>query len=296
MACRRFPVRLARKRRVADSGMRTVPKSNCAASGPAPVTLSQLLGGSQCGQPEELHICRTSHAPGSMLFTAGQSASGVFIIERGCVKVSMCSGRGRTLIVGFFGPQSVFGLPAAILGFPHESSAEIMKPVTARFVSRDHLMRQIRSADAGFRAAELVSEMLYSTMCELENIWLTDSVEQKLARFLLSLRPPVSGRAGSLHLALDLTHEDIAQRIGVSRESVTRVISRLKKRGVLDLKHSVLSLLDAAALQKLADYSGDRWAADRELPRSPLISAVTSSSFQVASARRIIAAGSKQPS
>lgn len=283
MASRRSPFSVELQQPLSRSGTQPVPKVNHPASGSAPVRLSQLLSGGSRGNPAESGLCRTFHPRGSRLFTEGQPASGVFIIDKGCVKLSICSGCGRSLILGFFGPPSVLGLPAAILAAPHESSAEILKPVTARFLPRDQLIRHLRSSDAGLHAAELVSHMLYCTWREIEALWLTHSVDQKLARFLLSLYPAGAGREGPLHLPLDLTHEEIAQRIGVSRESVTRVFTRFRRRGVLHLKDSVLSLLDLDALRKLADLSGDQRAPEVKHTASPFLSAASSSAIQSAS-------------
>jgi CRP-like cAMP-binding protein len=292
MATRRFPVSTGVSQRLSRSGTQPVPKVNGPASESLPVAMSQLLSGGSFGNSDESGACRTFHARGSRLFTEGQPASGVFIIEKGSVKLSICSGCGRSLILGFFGPQSVLGLAAAILGLPYESSAEILRPVTARFLPRDQLIRRMRSSDAGLHAAELVSDMLYRTWLEIETLWLTHSVEQKLARFLLSLRPLGAARAGPLHLALDLTHDEIAQRIGVSRESVTRAFSRFKRNNVLHLKESVLSFLDFDALQKLADFSGDRRAPEG----TRLLSAMCSSAIQPAPLRQKIGVRGRQPS
>ncbi len=201
--------------------------------------------------------CQSVHARGWVLFTAGQPASGIFIIEKGCVKLSISPGRGRSLILGFFGPQSVLGLPATILGFPHESTAEATKSVTVRFFARARLLQHMRAGATGLWAAQVVSRMFYFTLCEIETLWLTDSVDQKLSRFLLSFCSPRNGARAPVQLPLDLTHEDIAQRIGVSRESVTRFFSRSKKSGILDLKHSVLTTVDIARLERLADVSAD---------------------------------------
>jgi CRP/FNR family cyclic AMP-dependent transcriptional regulator len=192
-----------------------------------------------------------------MLFTEGQSASGVFIMEQGLVKISICSGRGRSLILGFFGPQSVLGLPAAILGLPHESSAEIIKPAIARFLPRQYLLRQMSAGIAGLHVAQIVSQMLYSTLRELETLMLTDSADQKLARFLLSVCPLQEGNRAPAYVPLGLTHDDIAQRIGLSRETVTRSFSRFKKKGIVDLKRSVLTIFGAAALERVADLPGN---------------------------------------
>lgn len=245
-------------RQIPNSGTRAVPKLNRAS--PAvhmrPEFFSALLD-TVPGAKSNGSGSQSFHTSRSALFTEGQPASGVFIIESGAVKLSMCSGRGRSLILGFFGPQSVLGLPAAILGFPHESTAEAVKPVTAQFLSRERLLQHIGSGANGLRAAEAVSRILYSTLREMETLWLSDSVKQKLARFLLSLCPPRYASCTPLRLPLDLTHEDIAQRIGVSRESVTRFLSRFKKQGIVDLSQSVLTVTDISALQRIADFSGD---------------------------------------
>lgn len=249
-------MRVAGERRAPNSGIAPVPKLDIARTAdPFPALLSQLFGGvpGRTGGGNS----QTYHGRGMLLFTEGQPASGVFMVEKGLLKLTVCSGRGKPLILGFFGPQSVLGLAAAILGRPHESTAETMTTVTARFLGREEFLRQIHSASAGLRVAELVSGLLYSTVREIEALWLTDSVEQRLARFLVSLCPSRNGGHGAVHLALDLTHEDIAQRIGVSRESVTRFLSRFKKRGILDFKQSVLSILQPAILERLADFPGD---------------------------------------
>jgi CRP-like cAMP-binding protein len=249
-------LRVAVERRAPDSGIAPVPKLDIARTAdPFPALFSQLLA--DVPGRDVRGNSQTFHGRGSLLFTEGQLASGVFLIEKGSVKLTVCSGRGKPLILGFFAAQSVLGIAAAILGRPHESTAESMTTVTARFVSREELLRQMQSASAGLRVAELVSRLLYSTVREIEALWLTDSVEQRLARFLVSVCPSRNGCTRTVHLALDLTHEDIAQRIGVSRESVTRFLSRFKKRGILDLKQSVLTILEPAALERLADFPGD---------------------------------------
>jgi CRP-like cAMP-binding protein len=241
-----------------NSGIRPVPKLNRApAAYPTlPGMLPELLKALGRTSPNEAP-CQSVHARGSVLFTAGQPPTGIFMIEKGCVKLSMSSGRGRSLILGFFGPQSVLGLPATILGFPHESTAEATKPVTVRFFPRARLLQHMRAGATGLWAAQVVSCMFYSTLCEMEALWLTDSVNQKLSRFLLSFCSPRDGSRAPLQVPLDLTHEDIAQRIGVSRESVTRFFSRSRKSGILDLKESVLTILDPVRLERLADFPAD---------------------------------------
>jgi CRP/FNR family transcriptional regulator, cyclic AMP receptor protein len=261
---------IAVERRAPDSGTGPVPKLNGArCAEPIPLLTSSLFGPVSWARSRALG-CQALHARGCLIFTEGQAASGVYLVEKGTVKLTMCSGRGRSLILGFFGPQTVLGLPAAILGARHEVTAEAVNQVATRFLPREDLLRHLRQpGDAGMRAVELLSQMVYSTLRDVEVFWLTDSVEQKLARFLLSLCPARYNSRAPVRLALELTHEDISQRIGVSRETVTRFMSRFKKRGVLNLKRSMLTILDPATLDRLADGSDDARAPAKR-PRTAL--------------------------
>lgn len=257
---------IAAERRAPNSGGQPIPKLN--GSGPAqPIPLpSPSLFGPALWARSRAAGCQALHTRGSLIFTEGQSASGVYVIETGRVKLTICSGRGKSLILGFFGPRAVLGLPAAILGLAHEATAEAVHPATTRFLPRDELLRHLRQpGDSGLRAAELLSQMVHSALRDMEVFWLTDSVEQKLARFLLCLCPARNASRAPVCFPLEYTHEDISQRIGVSRETVTRYLSRFRKRGILDLKQSMLTILDRAGLDRLADLPDDR----RALPDRP---------------------------
>jgi len=249
---------LVARRSAPTLGNRPVPKSDVTATEDSVRPLLPQSVAPQLWTNSRGLGCQALHTRGSLIFTEGESASGAYLIEKGSVKLTMCSGRGRSLILGFFGPQSVLGLPAAILGVPHEATAEAVHPSATRFCSREDLLRNLRQpGDTGLRTAQLLSQMLYSTFRDMRAFWLTDSVEQKLARFLLSLCSARNGSHEPMHVPLDLTHEDISQRIGVSRETVTRLLSRFKKRSILDLKQSMLTVLDLAALHRLADPPDD---------------------------------------
>ncbi|HVB87887.1 MAG TPA: Crp/Fnr family transcriptional regulator [Candidatus Dormibacteraeota bacterium] len=256
------PAVLAARRSAPSLGFHPIPKLNVAAqASPVRPIVPQQYAPELWTSSRGLG-CEVLHARGSLIFTEGQAASGVYLVEKGSVKLTMCSGRGRSLILGFFGPQAVLGLAAAILGETHEATAEAAHPSATRFCSREDLLRNLRQpGDAGLRAAQLLSQTVYSTLRDMESFWLTGSVEQKLARFLLSLCSARKGSREPMYIPLGLTHEDISQRLGVSRETVTRLLSRLKKQSILDLKQSMLTILNPLALRCLADPQDD--------PRTP---------------------------
>ena len=80
---------------------------------------------------------------------------------------------------------------------------------------------------------------------------MSHSVSEKLARLLLQWSSDGRVTDGSIRLKISLTHEEMAQLIGTTRETVTRTLSELKKRRVLELTGSTLVIRNRAALEGL---------------------------------------------
>lgn len=211
-------------------------------------TLSQRI--SECGS-------KLSCEKGATFFAQGGKPEGIFLLVAGSVKLSMSSSDGRTLILGFLGPGTVLGLAATILGRTHESTAETVEAVTAVFVPRLAFLKLVQERPrTTFEVAELLSERCKELLNELRTIGLCESAQQRLATFLLGLRAQSKENGGYIRLP-GASQEDLAQMVGLSRETASRVLTRLKKRRVLDWKRSTLVVRDWGALQKLAAENGN---------------------------------------
>jgi CRP/FNR family cyclic AMP-dependent transcriptional regulator len=81
---------------------------------------------------------------------------------------------------------------------------------------------------------------------------LARSSSGKLARLLLSCAPTGIQASEELHLRSSMTHEEMAQRIGSSRETVTRLLSDLKKKRLIRLEGATLVIRDRTGLEALA--------------------------------------------
>ncbi len=195
---------------------------------------------------------------GSILFTEGQKVLGVYVLWDGRVKISVGSDNGKSLILGLMGRGTVLDLPAAILGLPHAATAEVVKSAQVSFLSREDLLRHLRATEAAaYAAAEMVSAIYYSVLAEIKTIH-SQSAEQKMARFLLGLRPMPKSSNGQTQVTLEVSQEEIGQMIGLSRETVARVISRFKKRHILELRTPTLVIHDKTALARLAEFQERR--------------------------------------
>jgi CRP/FNR family transcriptional regulator len=195
-----------------------------------------------------------AYPKGATLFVEGQSPRGVFILCTGRVKLSTSSADGKTLILRISDPGELLGLPATVTGKPYELTADVIEPAQANFVAREDFLRFLREhGEAALRVAQQLGETYHSAIAEMRTIGFSHSASEKLARFLLDLSADHEEGAREVKLTLTLTHEEIAQIIGASRETVTRLFSDFKKRHLLQVKGSTLTIKNRSALQELVE-------------------------------------------
>ena len=152
-------------------------------------------------------------------------------------------------------PGEVLGLSATISGKPYEVTAETLDPCQVNFVKREDFLRFLKDdVEACFKVAEQLSEKYHNACKEAGSLGLSHSAAEKLAKLLLewSSRNGDSAKTEP-RLKLRLTHEEIAQMIGTSRETVTRLFAELKKRQILQSKGSTLVIRNTGALREIAN-------------------------------------------
>jgi CRP/FNR family transcriptional regulator, cyclic AMP receptor protein len=194
----------------------------------------------------------SSYPKGATLFLEGQTGRGVFILCSGRVKLSTSSIDGRTLIVRLSEPGEVLGLPATVTGTPYELTAEVVEPTQANFVSTEDFLNFLREyGDVALRVAQQLGQTYHSAIAEMRAIGLSHSAGEKLARFILDLTTDHNSGKGAVTAKLTLTHEEIAQMIGTSRETVTRAFTDFKRKNLLIIKGSTLTIKDRSGLERL---------------------------------------------
>jgi CRP/FNR family cyclic AMP-dependent transcriptional regulator len=193
-----------------------------------------------------------TYPKGATLFVQGQAGRGVFILCTGNVKLSTSSSDGKTLILKIAEAGDILGLPSTVSGKPYEASADVLEPCQANFISRVDFLNFLREyGDAAVRVAQELSEKYNSALEELKNIGLSHSASEKLARFLLDWAARQKHGGDSSKITLTLTHEEIAQMIGASRETVTRLFADFKKKNYLEIKGSSFVIKNKAGLEEL---------------------------------------------
>lgn len=195
----------------------------------------------------------SSYPKGATLFLEGQAARGVFILCAGRVKLYTSSKDGKSLIARIASPGEILGLPATLTGKGYELTAEVIEPAQVNFIARADFLNFLReNGEAALRVAQQLGETYHGAIAEMRSIGLSSSAAEKLARFLVDWCASHGNGKGELRSTLTLTHEEIAQMIGASRETVTRLFTAFKKKQLVEIKGSTLIVRDKVALEKLA--------------------------------------------
>jgi CRP/FNR family transcriptional regulator, cyclic AMP receptor protein len=188
---------------------------------------------------------------GAMLFIEGQQPRGVFVLCHGKAKLSTSSREGKTIITKISDPGDVLGLNAVVSNRPYEITAEMMEPGQANFIAGDAFLQFLKdNGEVALRVAEQLSRNYYSAYEEIRTLGLSASPSEKFAKLLLSWTAKSAPENGA-QFKLTLTHEEIAEIIGTTRETVSRLFSEFKKKQLLQLKGSTLIVRNRLALEKM---------------------------------------------
>jgi CRP/FNR family transcriptional regulator len=213
----------------------------------------------------------TVYPENSVLFVEGQMPRGVYILCRGKAKLSMVSSEGKTLILHIAEPGEVMGLSSCLLGQPYQATVETLSPCQLNFIRREDFLNYIRNhSESMFRVAEFLSREYRAACNEIGSLGLAHSAAEKMARLLLDWKETHAGGNGAITLKLTLTHEEMAQMIGSSRETVTRMLARFRAKNYIEVHGSTLLIRNRAALESLANTQGEREPAIAAPPPMPI--------------------------
>ncbi len=197
----------------------------------------------------------TVYPKDAMLFVEGQSPRGVFVLCTGRAKLSTGSSDGKVLITQIAEPGEVLGLSATVSGKPYEVTAETLAPCQINFVKREDFLRFLSEHGAAcLRVAQHLSNNYHTAYEQARLLGLSQSAAAKLGRLILDWgdkdgKPAERG----IQMKVTLTHEEIAQLIGASRETVTRLLGDFKSKEMIYVKGSTFVIRDKMALEEIVN-------------------------------------------
>ena len=193
------------------------------------------------------------YAKDDVVFHADESGDVFCLIREGRVKITMISPEGKEIILSMIGPGEFFGEMSLLDNEPRSATVVAMETLDLVTIWRSDFL-QILSENFAITKKILaeLSRRLRSASNRIESLATMD-VYGRLARFFLDLAAENGKTLDNGYIAVTRpTHQAIANTIGTSRETVTRLFAELKKRQIVQAKGSTLVIRNKAALKALA--------------------------------------------
>ena len=196
--------------------------------------------------------------PGALLWTPHDPKAVLFIVKAGRVRLYRLSPEGRRLTLAVLGPGALFGDMDLVGQRMGEGFAEAVEASVLCVMSQDDV-RALLLADA--RVAARIIQGLGRRLAEVEQR-LAETVlktaPQRLAAVLCRLvaggpvQPVLFGRRGD---EVRLTHEQLSELVGTTRETTTKLLGELRDAGLLQLRRGGVVVLDREGLRRAAELA-----------------------------------------
>ena len=194
------------------------------------------------------------HRRGTILFAEGEPARGIYILRAGRAAVSISSSEGRVVILHMAQPGDVLGLNSTLRNASYDTTVKTLEPCGTDFILRGQLLELMETSDAAKRAVlKILSGELTNLTNRTRSLLLAQTARARLAHLLLEWTRETNGN-NSRQLRIDkvFTHEQIAQMICSSRETVTRLLATLSQRKIIQVTADSILISDREGLEQIA--------------------------------------------
>ena len=203
-------------------------------------------------QDLSLNKITESHKRGSIVYQEGNRMKGFYCVQKGIVKIYKTGIDGKEQIIRFALPGDVIGYRSVVSNEPACTTTEILENSILCHIPAEILLKLIQSN------GNFAVEMMKLTCKELgeANSYITDiaqkTVKERLAEILIHLHEEFGEDATGV-LKVSLTREELSNIVGTATESIIRLLSEFKNRGLLEINGRKIKILDKPGLKYIAN-------------------------------------------
>lgn len=185
-------------------------------------------------------------SPGKIFYRPNETGEVIFLLKKGRVHLYRLSSEGRKILIADVGPGSVFGEMVLTGHGMYDAYAEAVEESLLCVMSRRDAGKFILSRpNVALRLLRVMGNRLRELEDRLE-LTAFSTIEKRVAAVLLALQ---ADRGSDV---LSITHQELADYLGVHRETITAALSRLKQEGMVDTRRSRVEITNVEALRKKA--------------------------------------------
>lgn len=196
------------------------------------------------------HVVMRSHPANQVILLENDWGSSVYFILNGWVKIRTYNLDGKEVTLNILGKGELFGEMAPLDEVPRSTDVITLAPtVIGNMPAQDFVNLLNTEPQSGIRLAQLMARRLRQVNRRLR-LRESDSTS-RVADILLFLADGQGKKSLKGTEIPNLPHRELSSLSGLARETVTRVLSKLEKKGLIERDRDILTIPDTHALERL---------------------------------------------
>jgi len=189
---------------------------------------------------------------GEIIFSAGFEPFGIHCVSKGKVKIYKLGSDGKDQIVRVANVGDIIGYRSVVSNELYSASAEALEETRTCFISKKNFFELIEDENEfALKVMKVLSKDL--RLAESQSMSIAQrTVKERLANVLLSKKGILEEKEGKELMSFTISRKDLADLIGCAPETIIRMLSQLKKEGVIALNKREIEILDQNKLYKIA--------------------------------------------
>lgn len=186
------------------------------------------------------------------IYLPGDPSNTVYLLKKGRVKISSTAPSGKEVTFDILEAGEIFGELEMLQDSPRETQAEALDDALICAIRREDFNRYLREhQDLNAKLTKLIGLRLRKIQSRVEDLVFRD-VPARLAHLLLELKKTDGVPEGTgTRLRVKLTHQEIANLIGCSRETVSATLGQFRERRLIRIDGRSITILDSYSLHRL---------------------------------------------
>ena len=186
-----------------------------------------------------------------IMFVEGEPGEAIYTIIKGNVKLTKSTPEGRELILGIRQPGEMFAEVVLFDGGPYPATAEVIEDTEIAVLLNKDIEKLVRDNSAiSIAIIKTMSRRLRQVQHQMRDLALKDTLGSMVSTLTsLAKQHGVNTNEGTM-INLNLTHQELANFIGTSRESANRLVSELKKSNVISVDKGKITIIDMDKLKE----------------------------------------------
>ncbi|EIW00188.1 Crp/Fnr family transcriptional regulator [Thermoanaerobacter siderophilus] len=203
---------------------------------------------------EEIHKISTINffKKGSIIFMEGEKGEAIYFVKSGKVKISKTSSIGKEYIIKIMEKGDIFAESILFAGGEYPATAEAIEDSEVIMLKNQDIENLIlKNSEIALSIIKLMAKRLKNVSYIIENLALRDSIGRTASVLLTFAKERGVNVKEGILLNLNLNRQDLANIIGISRETVTRVLSQMDKEGIIKLNRNKVIIKDIERLREM---------------------------------------------